>query len=204
MPATNGSTLNRISVTLTELVPTGTVFEYAGSITPSGWLLCYGQAVSRSTYQALYNNIGTTYGVGDGLTTFNLPDLRGRTIAGRDNMGGVAANRITPAGSGITGTTLGAAGGGEAVTLTGSQSGQKAASIVSTGQSASHTHPYTILSIGGAGSSVAGGGSWYQNAATTGNASNDHTHTLNIPDSSAAQSHSSTQPTIIMNCIIKY
>jgi microcystin-dependent protein len=91
--------------------PSGSVSAYAGSTAPSGWLLCSGAAVSRSTYAALFAIVGTTYGTGDGSTTFNLPDLRGRVIAGVDNMGGTAANRITSGGSGIVGTTLGAAGG---------------------------------------------------------------------------------------------
>ena len=72
--------------------PTGCVFAFAGSSAPMGWLLCYGQAVSRTTYASLFSVIGTTYGVGDGSTTFNLPDLRGRSVAGKDDMGGSAAS----------------------------------------------------------------------------------------------------------------
>lgn len=92
-------------------VPVGSVVDFAGSTAPPGWLLCYGQAVSRTTYAALFAALSTTYGVGDGSTTFNVPDARGRVVAGKDNMGGSAANRITSGVSGITGTTLGAAGG---------------------------------------------------------------------------------------------
>src|SRR5688500_6092933 len=95
------------------IVPTGAVLPHAGSTAPTDWLLCDGSAVSRTTYAGLFNVIGETYGVGDGSITFNLPDLRGRAVAGKDNMGGSAANRITSGGSGITGTTLGAAGGTE-------------------------------------------------------------------------------------------
>ena len=72
--------------------PTGCVFSFARSTAPSGWLLCYGQAVSRTTYAALFAVISTTYGVGDGSSTFNLPDLRGRSVAGKDDMGGSAAS----------------------------------------------------------------------------------------------------------------
>lgn len=75
-------------------VPTASVQAFAGSTAPSGWLLCAGQAVSRSTYADLFAAIGTTYGAGDGSTTFGLPDLRGRVIAGEDDMGGTAANRL--------------------------------------------------------------------------------------------------------------
>ena len=73
-------------------VPAGAVMPFAGSTAPAGWLLCFGQAVSRSQYGELFAVLGTSYGVGDGSTTFNLPDLRGRVVAGVDNMGGSAAS----------------------------------------------------------------------------------------------------------------
>lgn len=110
---------------------TGTILDYAGATAPNGWLLCYGQAVSRTTYKNLFARIGTTYGAGDGSTTFNLPDCRGRAIIGKDNMGGTAANRVTTAGGGIDGTTLGAAGGAEKHQLTAAQMPK-------------HTHPNTV------------------------------------------------------------
>lgn len=62
--------------------PTGIVMPYAGSITPSGWLACDGSAVNRTTYAALFTALGTTFGVGNGSTTFNLPDMRGRSPVG--------------------------------------------------------------------------------------------------------------------------
>ncbi|HJV52792.1 MAG TPA: tail fiber protein [Noviherbaspirillum sp.] len=73
--------------------PTGVMVPYAGSIAPSGFLLCDGSAVSRSTYASLFAAIGTLHGSGDGATTFNLPDMRGRVAVAPDNMGGTAANR---------------------------------------------------------------------------------------------------------------
>lgn len=76
------------------LVPSGSVMAYAGATAPANWLLCHGQLVSRTTYAALFAAIGTTYGAGDGSTTFALPDGRGRVLVGRDNMGGTAANRL--------------------------------------------------------------------------------------------------------------
>lgn len=94
-------------------LPAGIQLDYAGATAPAGSLLCYGQNVSRTTYAALFTAIGTTYGAGDGSTTFALPDSRGRATFGKDNMGGSAANRVTNGVSGITGTTLGAAGGDE-------------------------------------------------------------------------------------------
>lgn len=60
----------------------GSIAMFAGSVAPSGWLLCDGSAVSRSTYAELFNAIGTTYGQGDGSTTFNIPDLTGRVLIG--------------------------------------------------------------------------------------------------------------------------
>ena len=67
---------------LTTGVPTGTVSAFAGSAAPTGYVLCDGSAVNRTTEAALFAVIGTTYGIGDGSTTFNLPDLRGRVVAG--------------------------------------------------------------------------------------------------------------------------
>lgn len=97
------------------IVPTGAVMPYAGSSAPANWLFCDGSAVSRTTYAALFATISTTYGAGDGSTTFNLPDLRGRTPFGLDNMGGTAANRVTAGVSGVAGSSLGASGGNEAM-----------------------------------------------------------------------------------------
>lgn len=76
------------------VIKPGSLIAFAGSATPSGWLLCLGQNVSRSSYAALFAAIGTTHGPGDGSTTFTLPDLRGRVIAGKDNMGGDPAGRL--------------------------------------------------------------------------------------------------------------
>lgn len=93
------------------LVPVGAVLTYAGATAPTGWLLARGQAVSRTEYAALFAAIGVAHGPGDGSTTFNLPDGRGRVAVGKDNMGGTPANRITAAVSGLAATTLGATGG---------------------------------------------------------------------------------------------
>lgn len=97
--------------------PPGSVMEYWGTTAPAGWLLMYGQAVSRSTYAALFAVISTVGGVGDGSTTFNIPDRRGYVAVGKDNMGGSAISRVTTAGSGVDGLTLGAVGGAENITL---------------------------------------------------------------------------------------
>lgn len=87
--------LSKLSSTVQQaLIPSGTVLPYGGSSAPSGYLLCYGQAVSRTTYSDLFAAIGTSFGTGDGSTTFNLPDLRGRVPIGKANMGGTSASRI--------------------------------------------------------------------------------------------------------------
>lgn len=75
------------------LVPTGAYFPYAGSAAPTGFLLCDGSSLLRSSYADLFAVIGTSFGAADG-THFNVPDLRGRVPVGLDNMGGTAANRI--------------------------------------------------------------------------------------------------------------
>jgi microcystin-dependent protein len=66
-------------------VPVATIAQTALAAAPTGWLLCDGSAVSRTTYAALFAAIGTTFGVGNGSTTFNVPNLRGRVIAGFDS-----------------------------------------------------------------------------------------------------------------------
>lgn len=102
--------------------PPGTVLPYAGASAPTGYLLCYGQAVSRTTYATLFAIIGETYGAGDASTTFNVPDLRGRFALGKDNMGGSSANRVTDTDA----DTLGGADGDELKDL-------------------SHTHTYNTV-----------------------------------------------------------
>lgn len=98
--------------------PIGGMIDYIGTTAPnSSFVLPYGQAVSRTTYSTLFSLVSTTFGVGDGSTTFNLPDLRGRVVAGKDDMGGTSANRLTDANDGLNGDTLGATGGGETQTL---------------------------------------------------------------------------------------
>lgn len=77
----------------TLVVPAGAIIPFAMGTAPSGWLVCNGAAVSRTTYSALFAAIGTTYGAGNGSTTFNLPDLRGEFIRGLDNGRGVDSGR---------------------------------------------------------------------------------------------------------------
>ena len=74
-------------------LPPATVHAFAGTTSPEGWAMCDGSEVSRSDYAALFAAIGTAYGVGDGSTTFNLPDMRGEFLRGLDNMGTAAGAR---------------------------------------------------------------------------------------------------------------
>lgn len=101
--------------------PTGLVVPYAGATAPTGWLLCDGSAVSRTTYAALHTLLKDAagantypYGAGDGSTTFALPDLRGRFPLGKDNMGGTSANRVLASQA----DALGQGSGAETVTVT--------------------------------------------------------------------------------------
>ena len=143
----------------TTQISTGKIIVHTTDTLPSGYLWANGAAVSRTTYAALFAEIGTTYGAGDGSTTFNVPDLCGRAPFGSDDMGGISAkSRITNAGSGIVGTTLGASGGVESVTLTANQI-------------PAHTHTGTTDS----------GGADHTHSGTTGIDSNDHTHTYTGP-----------------------
>lgn len=102
---------------------TGVVLDYALSTPPSAaWMMCYGQALTSGTpatarLRAKLLADGSPYGV-DGGGNPLVPDARGRGTAGKDNMGGVAANRLTTAGGGINGAALGAAGGSQTHTLT--------------------------------------------------------------------------------------
>jgi microcystin-dependent protein len=174
------------------IMPTGTVLPYAGSSAPTGFLLCYGQAVSRTTYATLFGILSTTYGVGDGSTTFNLPDLRGRAVAGKDDMGGAAASRLTndANGFGTSAAVLGAVGGSQSHTLT-------------TAQLASHDH--TMHAQGPtSGGYLSNGSSEYSagGGETFGRSASPDTDMRTSVDGSGT-AHNNVQPTIIFNYIIK-
>jgi len=83
------------------IVPTGAVIPFAGSATPTGWLVCDGSSISRTTYAALFDTLGTVWGAGDGVTTFNLPDARSNMVMGRSDShllgstGGEATHTLT-------------------------------------------------------------------------------------------------------------
>jgi len=172
LPAVDGSQLTNLPAAS---VPAGVIVPFAGSTAPGGWLLCYGQQVSTSTYATLYAAIGTTYGSGSG--TFGIPDLRGRAAFGADAMGGTAAGRLgSGSPGGITSATLGASGGQQSHTLTTGEVPSGLGTFV-TGINSSGP---TILSSGGdigpiTGSAGGGGGA-----------------------------HNVTPPALVLNYIIKY
>jgi microcystin-dependent protein len=209
-------------------LPSGMLTMTAADTAPSGWLLCNGSAISRTTYADLFTAIGTTYGVGDGSTTFNIPDLRGRVPAGTDS-GNASFN------------ALGVTGGQAAVTLTSAQSGLPAHShgasssnddtdhshSGSTGNvSAWHTHSWNFTETadstgdGAARYDSSSSGSQGTQTYTTGNPSSNHTHAFstggrsayhqhsitvnNSTAANASESHDNLQPYIVLNYIIKY
>lgn len=177
-------------------VPVGAGFDYWGATAPSGYLLAYGQAVSRTTYAHLFKKLSTTHGTGDGSTTFNLPDKRGRVTVGKDDMGGSSANRLTGLTDGLNGDTLGAAGGLESTTL-------------DTTQIPSHQH-LLFNTTEGAGTTVSGSNTANQAAALGGNDSytiGGSATAATLGKSSATGgglAHNNVQPSIVANHIIKY
>jgi microcystin-dependent protein len=183
--------------------PAGTVYAWAGGAAPTGHLLCAGQAVSRTTYANLFAAISTDFGVGDGSTTFNLPDLRGRVIAGIDNMNGSAANRITSGGSGITGTTKGAAGGTETHTLTTAQLAVHTPTGTFSGSAlGTHFHTCAGSALGNTTVSTSNlSSSGTQNTSAVSAGTPAGTITMNSIGSGSA--HQNTQPTFMLNYIIK-
>ena len=120
-----------LSADVSSAVPAGTILVTARTAAPTGYVLCYGQALNTFTYKDLHAAITNTYGgtaYNAGVTdqsgvstTFNVPDLRGRVVAGQDDMGGSSGNRLTNQTGGLDGDTLGATGGSETHTLTEAQ-----------------------------------------------------------------------------------
>lgn len=98
------------------IVPAGSVIAWSGSSAPSGWLLCDGTAISRTTYAALFAVAGTAYGVGDGSTTFNVPDLQDRLPLGKGTNNGTLGTQTGSMSSSSSTTTDSGGSGGLTIT----------------------------------------------------------------------------------------
>lgn len=81
-----------------DMIPSGAILHFGGTVAPTGYLLCDGSAVSRTTYAALFAAIGIAFGAGDTITTFNVPDIRGRSPVGTGNGAGLTARAIAASG----------------------------------------------------------------------------------------------------------
>ncbi len=174
------------------LMPVGIIWDYAGTTAPTGWLFCYGQEVSQSTYPVLYAAIGTAWGTASTATAFLIPDLRGRALYGKDDMGGTPANRITATASSVTGTQLGAVGG--------AQSSTALIAHTHTATDSGHTHTYqTPQSTVAAASGVVTVTSNEQ-AATTGVG----TANITVATAGSGSSFALLNPAAIVNKIIFY
>jgi len=174
-----------VKITVAQILPVGTMLDFAGPNAPAGWLLCDGSAVSRTTYAALYTALGgasSPYGQGDGSTTFNLPDARGRVTAGRDtSVAGNYALRLTNANTGnpgIDSKVLGAVGGVDRWTL-------------SIAQMPGHNHQTWDFGLA-------------TNTETGGNATRVTGFTGTNTTIGGGEAHPIVQPTIIVNKIIRF
>jgi microcystin-dependent protein len=195
--------------------------------TPSaGWLFCDGASLAVASYPALFDALGYTFG-GSGAN-FNVPDYRGRTVFGRDNMGGSAASRLTTAGGGVDGATLGATGGAQNHTLTAGQvpahshaattdsHGGHTHTGTTNGWEGAHQHTYANPSNFGGGTVFLQGGSTYGQAnIVTSGAEGAHQHNFTTT-SNGAHSHAATTdsfggggahpqipPALVCNFVIK-
>jgi microcystin-dependent protein len=172
---------------------TGEVVPFAGGAAPAGALLCHGQQVSRTTYAGLFAAIGTTYGGGDGSTTFNLPDLRGRVAAGKSDMGGSDAGNL--AGGGTLNAALGSQSNAATITVSGNTSGTltvNTTSITMDGPNLSH-------GFGDGPTLGAHGSHTHANVLSTGSA----TGTLSVSAGGTSGAFSVVQPTRILNYLIR-
>lgn len=198
------------------LIPIGASIHYWGTAAPnSSFALMYGQAISRTAYSALFALLGTTFGAGDGSATFNIPDLRGRVVAGKDDMGGVAASRLTSSYFGVAATSLGAIGGNESTALlvaqlpTTTSSGANSISVTS-----SDTVPKVGAFFGlNAGAGGGGQSGWSLNTVSippSGTITSSGSNSISVTSqgtggagAGVASPHRTVQPTIVANALMR-
>lgn len=181
-------------------VKTGTIHAFGGSSAPSGYLLCDGSAVSRTTYASLFAAIGTTWGVGNGSTTFNLPDGRGRYFFGQATSG--------------TGSTLGGTFGTKDHTHTGPSHVHSGPSHQHSGPSHQHNEgsleainpSLTIFVDNGADAEVVLASATYEITGSTGSAGTGNTGSAGTGNTGAAgtgDTGTANPPSFVGNWIIK-
>lgn len=197
---------------------TGAVLDYAFKTAPDGWLMCYGQALLPDTqYVTLRAALiadGNVYGI-DGSGNPLLPDARGRGVAGKDDMGGTAALRLTASGGGVNGVTLGAVGGAETQLLTAVQlpSHVHAVFLEDPGHNHVTVPPSGMKALGPGTSNGFTSGSFGEynfalDDAETGITIGDTSGGSGTANQTAANAggggaHNNTQPTLVLNKIIK-
>mgnify|MGYP001210953057 FL=1 len=172
-----------------EGIPTATIIPWSDSSVPTGYLECNGAAVSRSTYSALFAIVGTTYGAGDGSSTFNVPDLQDKCCVSKSNNKALAST-----------------GGANTVTKTGNVAGSTANATLSTPQIASHSHPGT-KNYGPQGAERSfTNPPYYATSSTpgnTGNAGSGNGHSHNMSANFSGDATSVLQPYLTIVYIIK-
>jgi microcystin-dependent protein len=185
--STDGANFSQLGA----LLPAGMVLPTAGSTVPAGYLLCNGQAVSRTTYANLFAAIGTTYGVGDGLTTMNVPNLIGRVIAGIDPTGTVLSTFSinTPA-------TPGGIGGTEGHLLSTAEMPVHQHGLNDPG----HSHTY-VETPQGTGAAPGASGFTVSGSVTVPTSTQQTGITMN--NTGGSNTHLNVQPTMVMNYLIK-
>ena len=168
-------------------LPIGSIISYTTNTPPAGYLICDGSAVSRTTYIQLFSVIGTTYGAGDGSTTFNIPDIQGKTVVGKDT----TDNDFN---------TMGETGGEKTHTLTTAELPSHNHSISDSGHR--HLVPNLTQYVNGRVGTV---GSLYKN---DGQINTEYTSTtttgITINSTGSGSSHNNLQPYITLNYCIKY
>lgn len=177
---------------------TGDIKMWPTTTAPSGWLNCDGSAVSRTTYANLFALIGTTFGAGNGSTTFNVPDFRGCVPAGYDP--GNSTGRLTGASGGVSAATMGAAGGEQTHTLTVGEMPSHSHGVNETPHSHGLTNVNLIYTSGAGPYDFVGGSSFNRPA---GNSTDSASTGITIQANGSGGAHNNVQPTRIIGFVIK-